>query len=186
MHMLRPIVRRLRAPLAALVFVLLALPAGAQTYCECFQGSGPCGNDQPTALPSGCQNSTGSKGFLGPNSGFSVAADELVLSSINLPAGNPALLVMGGSAARTPFGDGVLCVANTGAGLHRYAVGVTMFDGSLVHGPGLGAYAMANFPANGWHAPGDTWMFQLWYRDPGGPCGSGFNLTNGVAITLEP
>ena len=34
--------------------------------------------------------------------------------------------------------------------------------------------------------PGDTWHFQRWYRDPAGPCGSGFNLTNGLALTFVP
>ena len=32
--------------------------------------------------------------------------------------------------------------------------------------------------------PGATWNFQGWYRDPAGPCGTGFNLTNGTSITF--
>jgi hypothetical protein len=50
-------------------------------------------------------------------------------------------------------------------------------DGAASWGPGLGA-------AGGWTA-GDTRYFQLWYRDSiGSPCGIGFNLTNGVALTF--
>lgn len=29
---------------------------------------------------------------------------------------------------------------------------------------------------------GEPWNFQGYYRDPGGPGGSGFNLTNGLSI----
>jgi hypothetical protein len=36
----------------------------------------------------------------------------------------------------------------------------------------------------GWIS-GDTRYFQTWYRDPsGGPCGAGFNLTNGMELTF--
>ena len=31
-------------------------------------------------------------------------------------------------------------------------------------------------------APGETKRYQLWYRDPQGPCGSTFNLSAGLAI----
>jgi hypothetical protein len=34
---------------------------------------------------------------------------------------------------------------------------------------------------------GDTRRFQVWYRDPvGGPCGSAFNLTQGVEVSFTP
>ena len=35
-------------------------------------------------------------------------------------------------------------------------------------------------------APGTRWHAQAWYRDPHGPCGGGFNATNGVSITFVP
>ena len=34
--------------------------------------------------------------------------------------------------------------------------------------------------------PGDTWNFQMWYRDPMGPCGNGFNLSSGWTTTFTP
>ena len=30
--------------------------------------------------------------------------------------------------------------------------------------------------------PGESWNFQVWYRDPNGPCNSTFNLTNAVPV----
>ena len=35
-------------------------------------------------------------------------------------------------------------------------------------------------------AVGDLLRYQLWYRDPGGPCGSSFNFTNGYEVTWLP
>ena len=40
----------------------------------------------------------------------------------------------------------------------------------------------AALPAGGAISAGSTWYFQLMYRDPLGPGGSGFNLTDGVRI----
>ena len=75
--------------LALIAGASLTSQAGAQTvsyYCECQQGFGPCGNDPPTAIPGGCVNSLGLKGFIGANGGStSVGQDDLVLVSINLP-----------------------------------------------------------------------------------------------------
>lgn len=34
--------------------------------------------------------------------------------------------------------------------------------------------------------PGQLRAFQLLYRDPSGPCGNGFNLSNGVPVVLTP
>ncbi len=33
---------------------------------------------------------------------------------------------------------------------------------------------------------GETWYFQGWYRDPMGPCGTAFNLSNAIAVTFAP
>jgi len=44
--------------------------------------------------------------------------------------------------------------------------------------PGLGLLLGA--------APGTTWYAQTWYRDPAGPCGGGFNTSNGLVLTFTP
>ncbi|MCP3920133.1 MAG: hypothetical protein GY711_31795 [bacterium] len=44
--------------------------------------------------------------------------------------------------------------------------------------------ALHFFPTGGIQ-PGETWNFQVWYRDSGGPCGSSFNFTNAVRVAFE-
>ena len=54
---------------------------------------------------------------------------------------------------------------------------------------GVGAYSMdLNAPTPfGMHIdPHETWNFQFWFRDPNGPLGSGFNLSNGLKLTFCP
>ena len=45
-----------------------------------------------------------------------------------------------------------------------------------VGGPGAGA---------GQVLEGSTWHFQCWYRDPQGPGGTGFNLSDAMAVTFR-
>ncbi len=41
--------------------------------------------------------------------------------------------------------------------------------------------------AAGGVSAGETKVYQLWYRNPtASPCGSGFNLTNGFAVSWAP
>jgi hypothetical protein len=56
-------------------------------------------------------------------------------------------------------------------------VGVTVQSAHCIASSGPGV--RVGFP------PGQTRYFQGWYRNPGGPCGTGFNLTNGLGITFH-
>ena len=38
----------------------------------------------------------------------------------------------------------------------------------------------------GGFVPGETRHFQCWYRDPGGLCGSGFNVSAAYTVTFRP
>ena len=178
---------RLLTPLLALTLCALAAGQTAAYYCECLRGFGPCGNDPPTAIPGGCVNSTGFKAFIGPNGGSnSATADDLVLVTTNLPPHQFGLLFMGAGQAFAPLGDGVLCISGGGLGMFRYPVVDGGPWGQVVAGPGIVAYSHAHFPAAGHITAGQTWNFQFFYRDSFGPCGSGFNLSNGVAVTFTP
>ena len=156
-----------------------APPTGSAVLAE---RKGPCGNPD---LLAGCANSTGDGAELAACGGSSVVADDLLLVLAGLPAGEPVLLFMGAGTTRSLFGDGLLAVAAGDAGLFRFAARQAGVDGTLVVGPGLVAISRASFPAEGHLLAGGTWNFQGWYRDPDGPCGTGFNLSNALAVTFS-
>ena len=144
---------------------------------------GPCGNHDDHG---GCLNSTGQGGVLAAGGTTSVAADSLVLEARWLPQDVLGILFMGGAKNGQPFGDGNLAVGSGGQGVYRLlppqssgAEGVMRWDGGLV------ATSQAN-PAAGQIEVGDTWYMQVWYRDPSGPCGSGFNTTNALQVDFKP
>ncbi|MFT5152817.1 MAG: hypothetical protein ACI841_002816, partial [Planctomycetota bacterium] len=59
----------------------------------------------------------------------------------------------------------------------RLGVRVPNVFGDASWGPGLGA-------VGGW-LPGDTRNFQIWYRDPSGPCSTAFNLSNAYSVQFQ-
>lgn len=147
------------------------------SFCS-GDGSGslcPCGNPSTAG---GCANATGGGGVLSVSGSASVAVDDLSFSTSGLIPGQPVLLFAGNNAvnegAGIAFGDGLRCA---GGGVRRLGVRFSDAAGSASWLGGLGA-------AGGWTA-GDTRRFQGWYRDALGPCGSTFNLTQGVELTLQ-
>jgi len=150
----------------------------------CFgDGSGtacPCANESDPGTGQGCMNSSGFGGKLAGTGSTSIGADDLLMHGDNLLPGQPALLFAGQNAINggngVTFGDGLRCA---GQNVVRLGVRVPNAFGDATWGPGISALG-------GWSA-GDTRHVQGWYRDPnGGPCGAGFNLTNGVSLTFTP
>ncbi|MDP6761988.1 MAG: FG-GAP-like repeat-containing protein [Planctomycetota bacterium] len=151
--------------------------AGLAVAPLCGDGAGPpcpCSNTPP--LGTGCPNSSSSSGLATASAalhgGFSIHATGLVPRT-------PALLLAGDRALAnglgTPFGDGILCVGTNVARL-----GLTLSDPS-----GRADWDPAA-EATGGYRPGRTRFLQVWYRDALGPCGGGFNFTNGVRVTPRP
>lgn len=175
-----------RAAWRCFVAGLLACAASAQTYCNCLPGLGPCGNDGGSALNGGCSNSTGKGAFLGPIGTTSVSVDDLIFVANQMPAAVPVVLIMGPEGVQLPFGDGLLCVGAGSVGFSRYTPKATSAVGTATWGPQLISWGEANFPSEAWIDPGETWYFQAWFRDIGGPCGTGLNLTNGLGLTYVP
>ena len=140
-------------------------------FCPCFNQGG---------AGEGCQNSTGAGAVLSGTGSSNWAADDLVLSLFPLPTNQFGLIFMGENSLTPPpaFGDGLRCV---GGNICRLGIQNSGPFGAISVGPGLVGSSL------GTACPillGDTWYFQGWYRDPGGACGSGFNLSNAVAVTF--
>lgn len=152
----------------------------------CFGTGCPCGNDDPGA---GCGNA-GLDGL--PSSGATLVAvgpstyacvDQVTLYLGGLQPGSTSLVFMGGAADATPFGDGLQCVGPGTVGVYRFAPHTASWLGEVVE-DSLVAQSQA-FAPPGRISAGSTWYFQGWYRDPAGPCGSGFNLSNGVTVAFS-
>ena len=114
--------------------------------------------------------------LLSASGSASVGADDLVFTATSVPTNkNGIFYACGGGTAQIPFGDGQQCVVAGGTGIFRYApVQNSGPTGTLVLGPGIVARSQSFAPAGRIQA-GQTWNFQAWFRDPAGPCGSGFN-----------
>lgn len=159
------------------------VPPYLSVHCIC-DALAPCANPDASR---GCVNSSGRGGSLAACHSASVTADDLTLDATFLPAGQSGLVFMGPSTiAPIPFGDGLRCVDGGGVGLFRFPVHASDPEGSFTEGPGIVAHSHASFPPAGGIEAGDTWSFQAWYRDPAGPCGSGFNTSQALAIQFEP
>ena len=143
----------------------------------CFGLGCPCGNHDPDA---GCGNA-GSDGNAATGSRLtasgtdSVAADDLVLTFDGVQSGQFGLVFRSVTTGRVPFGDGVRCLTGF---LRRFPPRQASAAGEITYGPGE-IVGLANA------APGLTHHFQGWYRDPMGPCGSGFNLSSAVSVSWK-
>jgi hypothetical protein len=106
---------------------------------------------------------------------LSSSTDDLVLLGRDLPPGQAALLFHGTTSLQVPFGDGLRCA---GGSIRRAGIRFADGTGAAAWGPGLNGSTQWSM--------GDTRYFQGWFRDPGGPCGSGFNLTQALELVFEP
>jgi hypothetical protein len=125
-------------------------------------------------------NSTGLAGVLTAEGSAALLADDLTLNVVSLPVGQVGYFLMSDVQANVPgFGgsQGVLCI---GAPLLRFVKDVLTVDaGGQVSFP----LEFGNLPGGTSIQAGETWNFQLWYRDVNPSPTS--NTSNGLAITFE-
>jgi len=150
-------------------------------YCFCgLFAPPPCTNLDPSA---GCGNSTGSGALLSAGGSSSVSRANLSLSMRPLRPNEFGLFFMASNVIGPfTFGDGLRCAGGT---LWRFNV-INSGPFGILTLPDVFGHSIANFGTSGQLAAGQTWNFQGWYRDPGGPCGSSFNLTQAKSITFTP
>ena len=157
---------------------------GRDDLCDIAGGS--LGDNDNDGIPDTCDcevyefceatpNSTGGNARIGGSGTPSLSGNQFSIVADNLPPGVPGLYFFGTSEVQVPFGDGFRCA---GGPVKRLQPPVPT-DGS---GRSSRALDFAGGPQN--FQTGDTIKIQLWYRDPMGPGGSGFNLTAGLSVTF--
>ena len=104
-----------------------------------------------------------------------------MLTVRDLPPNNLGLFLYAPQQASVPFGNGVLCL---GGGLQRI-LPPAFSDGAGNAVRLLDLQSEALSTGAGAIAPGSTWNFQCWYRDPAAPPAQ-FNLSSAVQVAFAP
>ncbi|MFT7486600.1 MAG: hypothetical protein ACI9F9_002455, partial [Candidatus Paceibacteria bacterium] len=130
----------------------------------------PCGN--VGGPDTGCANSTALGAFLVGTGVPAVGADTFQLYVEQCPAHVTGLFFSApNSSPGFAFGDGMLCV---GGAITRLGIVSTSSTGI--------AHSMGSLSLKEGLLGGELRNYQYWYRDTSGPCGSGFNTTNGLSV----
>ena len=141
---------------------------------------------QLTALSSSycvaAPNSVGAGAELALGGSQNISDDDFRIEATGAVPGGFGLVFYGPSQVQVPFGDGFRCV---GGQTHRVQPPVQADQSGFVSKP----ICFTSGPASS--GPGQidadsTWNFQLWYRDPMGPGGNGFNVSDGLSVTFCP
>lgn len=149
----------------------------------CYGIGCPCGNDDAEG---GCANSSQVGTLLGGSGSASVSTDDLVLKVTQMPENKAGRFYMGLASVQNPFGDGLLCAGSGGYGIQRFPVMNGGIEGSHQLGPGIVAFSHQVFAPQAHIQSGWTWRFQVWHRDPQGPCGGTINTSNAYVVTFLP
>ena len=135
--------------------------------CECFAM-----NYCPTS-----PNSVGPGAVIGSGGSLSVSANNFVLSATGGPPLKSGIFLFSRGETQVAFGNGWRCVANP-----LYRMPATQLD---LFGQVLYPVDLANLPQGQVIQGGETWRFQLWYRDP--DAGGAFvNLTDARRVAFCP
>ncbi len=149
------------------IIVAMELGQGPFTYC------------------STAPNSVGPGALIGSQGTLSITDNTFTVTVSGATPSQFGFFYYGKGQIQLPFGDGFRCVSAAGSGIHRLnPAQKTDASGYLQR--------LVDFtqpPAGsgtGQIDPGTTWNFQFWYRDPGGPGGTDFNLSDALRGTFCP
>jgi len=147
-----------------------------------FSFAGSCEDPETFCVSTG--NSSGSSCVLNFSGSANVSANDLTLIASNAPQNVPGLFFYGAGQTFTAFGDGFRCVSAGGVGIFRMPpVAFTDIFGDAVRAVDNTQPPMDS-GAGAW-TPGSTWYIQYWFRDNAAG-GAGFNLSDGLCVTLCP
>ena len=157
---------------------------------SCFgDGSGAacgCGNNGDGT--GGCNNSLNTGGaILAVDGAASIGSDTLNLiatRTTNQPGiffqGDNEIPMTGGGLT---FGDGIRCCGNNVIRCGTWSPAGNTTDTASGNNIGGNTPPISDIGPNATMLmPGDTKCYQWWYRDPSGPCGGSFNLSNAQLV----
>jgi hypothetical protein len=157
--------------------------SGVTPFCFGDGTGGPCPCGNNGAAGNGCSNSiVAAGGHLSAAGVASVTADTLVLAGSGMP--DASVLYFQGTTQvngglGNAFGDGLRCAGGTDIRLGRKN---NSGNGSTYPAVGDLPISIKGMIPTG----GAVRTYQAWYRNAAGPCGSAYNLTNGVQVTWAP
>jgi len=127
------------------------------------------------------RNSTGETARIDWWGVTSVSSNKLGLSVSGAPANVASLFLVGGTQQSLPYGNGTLCV---GPPIERLADPLFLdANGQYALALDLTAAPLGSGPLA--VQPGDTRVFQVWYRDPGAGADA-FDLSDSLTATFLP
>ncbi len=134
----------------------------------------------PAVYCSSTPNSSGQAASIDWAGSSSLVAGDLTLVASGCPPLRTGLFYCGPTTLSQPFGNGVRCV---GGALLRFAPLQTDAQGAAAQAVDLASVALGVSPTG--LQPGSPLHFQFWFRDPAAG-GAGFDLSDGLAVTLCP
>ena len=148
------------------------------------EGGGiPC--QAPVRYCQSAPNSVGPGALIDSTGTPSFTRNDFHLTASGAPPGKPGIFFYGLARTQVPFWDGWRCVGPGGLVLFRIAPPLVVDpSGSADRWLDLSQPPLSSGP--GQVGLGETWNFQLWYRDPQGPGGTGANLSDALSATFCP
>lgn len=163
---------------------------GILDLCQALDPSLDWNNDNlidscnPPNYCSGAPNSTGAVGVMGVSGSPIIALDSVTLTASNLPPDQWSYFLMSQATASVPgFGgsQGVLCLGQPIFRFNRTSLGE--IDLTSLSGNRSLPLILPHLPQGTIFWPGETWFFQLWFRDINPAITS--NTTDGIEVVFR-